>query len=110
MASQLDAPSEVAEIETYSEGGPHVALLVDEPLENRLPQSNGHADLLTTDDPWANGWDWPIVSWIVLAHVGGLAAPFFFTWKALGVCCVLAWLTGSIGVCMGYHRQLTHGS
>ena len=23
---------------------------------------------------------------------------------------VLGWLTGSIGVCMGYHRQLTHGS
>ena len=39
-----------------------------------------------------------------------LAAPFFFTWKALAVSAFLAWLTGSIGVCMGYHRQLTHGS
>ena len=27
-----------------------------------------------------------------------------------GLCAFLCWLTGSIGVCMGYHRQLTHGS
>ena len=56
------------------------------------------------------GYDWPVITWIVVVHLGALAAPFFFTWKALGLCAFLAWLTGSIGVCMGYHRQLTHGS
>jgi fatty-acid desaturase len=75
------------------------------------PQVKGtHQDLLTTDNPWAKGYDWPVVIWIAVVHLGALAAPFFFTWKALGLCAFLAWFTGSIGVCMGYHRQLTHGS
>jgi len=59
---------------------------------------------------WASGIDWPVVIWIGLAHVGALAAPFFFTWKALGLFAFFSWLSGSIGVCMGYHRHLTHGS
>ncbi len=57
-----------------------------------------------------DGIDWPVVTWIVLAHVGALAAPWFFTWKAFAIFVVLAWVTGSLGVCMGYHRCLTHGS
>ena len=59
---------------------------------------------------WKGGIDWPTVVWIVVTHLGALAAPFYFTWKAFGIFAVLSWLTGSIGVCMGYHRQLTHGS
>jgi stearoyl-CoA desaturase (delta-9 desaturase) len=42
--------------------------------------------------------------------VGALAAPFFFTWKALFLTVLLHWLTGGIGICLGYHRQLAHGS
>ena len=74
------------------------------------PSPRRDADLLTINNPWDLGYDWPVIVWIVVVHAGALAAPFFFTWKALGICCFLAWLTGSIGVCMGYHRQLTHGS
>src|SRR5690606_18383616 len=59
---------------------------------------------------WARGRDWHVVHWIVAVHVGALAAPFFFTWQALVLCLFLAWFTGSVGVCMGYHRHLTHGS
>ena len=59
---------------------------------------------------WTHGVDWPVVAWIGLAHLGLLAAPWFFTWKALGLFVLLAWVTGSLGVCMGYHRYLTHGS
>ncbi|HWB00425.1 MAG TPA: fatty acid desaturase [Pirellulales bacterium] len=61
------------------------------------------------DERWANGVDWPVVVWIVLVHAGALAAPFYFTWKALGLFAVLSWVTG-VGVTLGYHRQLTHGS
>jgi stearoyl-CoA desaturase (delta-9 desaturase) len=61
-------------------------------------------------DRWANGIDWPVAIWIVVVHVGALAAPFFFTWKGVAIMFALYWLTGSIGVCMGYHRHLTHGS
>lgn len=61
-------------------------------------------------DRWANGIDWPVAIWIVVVHLGALAAPFFFTWKAVAIMFGFYWLTGSIGVCMGYHRHLTHGS
>ena len=56
------------------------------------------------------GIDWPVVVWIVLVHALALVAPFFFSWQALMVCACLILLTGSVGVCMGYHRCLTHGS
>jgi len=54
--------------------------------------------------------DWPVFMWMTGIHVGALAAPFFFTWQALGVCVVLHWLTCSIGICLGYHRYLSHRS
>jgi stearoyl-CoA desaturase (delta-9 desaturase) len=37
-----------------------------------------------------------------------LAAPFTFTWTALAVAFALHWFTGSLGICLGYHRLLTH--
>src|SRR3954471_13590579 len=36
--------------------------------------------------------------------------PGYFSWPALAVCLVLHWLTGGIGICMTYHRLLTHRS
>ena len=56
------------------------------------------------------GLNWPIVIWIVGVHLLALVAPFFFSWPALIVCVFLAFATGSLGVCMGYHRLLTHQS
>lgn len=61
-------------------------------------------------NPWHNGLDWAVLAWFGILHLGALAAPFFFTWKALGLFVVMSWLTGSVGVCLGYHRLLTHGS
>ena len=43
-------------------------------------------------------------------HVGALAAFFMFSWKALFVMLFLWWLTGGVGVCLGYHRYFTHRS
>lgn len=43
-------------------------------------------------------------------HLLALLAPWFFSWSALGVALFLHWLTGSIGICLGYHRLLTHRS
>ncbi len=58
----------------------------------------------------ANGYDGFVVAWLVIIHVGCLAAPFFFSWTGLVVALALHWLTGGIGVCLGYHRLLTHDS
>ena len=48
--------------------------------------------------------------WTGVIHAGALAAPFCFTWKGLLMMVVLGWLTGGLGICLGYHRLLTHGS
>ena len=59
---------------------------------------------------WTHGLHWYAVLWIVLLHVGALAAPLVFTWKGLLLFLVLSWLTGGLGVCLGYHRLLAHVS
>jgi stearoyl-CoA desaturase (delta-9 desaturase) len=43
-------------------------------------------------------------------HALALLAPWCFSWSALGVMVFLHWLLGSIGICLGYHRLLTHRS
>ncbi|MCC7085867.1 MAG: fatty acid desaturase [Pirellulales bacterium] len=61
-------------------------------------------------DPWERGIDWGTVIWFSVVHLGALAAPFYFTWKAVALFVGLYWLTGGVGICLGYHRLLTHGS
>lgn len=46
--------------------------------------------------------------WLVAMHVIALAAPWTFTWSALFLTIAFHWLTGGIGICLGYHRLLTH--
>ena len=55
---------------------------------------------------------WAPLIWILGLHAGALLAldPANFRWSALLVCLVLHWLTGGIGICMTYHRLLTHRS
>jgi fatty-acid desaturase len=45
-------------------------------------------------------------------HLGACAAllPAFFSWSGVIVAIVLYYLTGGIGICLGYHRLLTHRS
>jgi len=47
---------------------------------------------------------------MVLFHIGAIAALFMFSWKALALALVLWWIAGSLGIGMGYHRLLTHRS
>ena len=54
--------------------------------------------------------DWVNVGFFGAFHAIALLAPWFFSWSALGVAVVLHWLFGSIGICLGYHRLLTHRS
>lgn len=72
------------------------------------------ANSLSAHEPkssrWANGLDWFAILWIGAIHLGALAAVFVFTWKAFALFLALAWITGGLGVCVGYHRLLTHCS
>ncbi|MBD2060036.1 fatty acid desaturase [Oculatella sp. FACHB-28] len=53
---------------------------------------------------------WRNVAFFSAVHALALLAPWFFSWSALGVTIALHWLFGSIGICLGYHRLLTHRS
>jgi stearoyl-CoA desaturase (delta-9 desaturase) len=54
--------------------------------------------------------NWPTISFFGIIHIVALLAPWYFSWSALGVMLFLHWLFGSIGICLGYHRLLTHRS
>jgi stearoyl-CoA desaturase (delta-9 desaturase) len=66
----------------------------------------------TTAQPAPLRLAWPPLIWIGALHLGALLGfvPGFFSWSGLAVCLFLHWLTGGIGICLGYHRLLTHRS
>lgn len=99
----------VAAVSTQSESSGTATL--DAPARVVSAKVKHDADaVLNAEDAEHLGYDWPVVTWIAVVHLGALAAPFVFTWKAVALAAFLAWFSGSIGVCMGYHRYLTHGS
>jgi sn-2 palmitoyl-lipid 9-desaturase len=55
-------------------------------------------------------FSWTTAAFFAAVHGLALLAPWFFSWYALGVAVFLHWLFGSIGICLGYHRLLTHRS
>jgi stearoyl-CoA desaturase (delta-9 desaturase) len=57
-----------------------------------------------------NNVDWVVTGYLATVHLGCIAAPFFVSWQAVAVCLVLHWFTCSIGICLGYHRYLSHKS
>jgi sn-2 palmitoyl-lipid 9-desaturase len=59
---------------------------------------------------WSHGLSWTIVFFFGSIHAAALLAPWFFSWSALGAMVLLHWLFGGIGICLGYHRLLTHRS
>lgn len=54
--------------------------------------------------------NWVSITFFAVIHALALLAPWFFSWSALGITIFLHWLLGSIGICLGYHRMLTHRS
>ncbi|NND98940.1 MAG: acyl-CoA desaturase [Pirellulaceae bacterium] len=52
---------------------------------------------------------WWSIGWLGLAHVVVLAFAIpTFSWAGLLTLIGLHWFTGSLGICLGYHRMLTH--
>ena len=52
--------------------------------------------------------NWITAGFMAAFHIGAVAAFFFFSWKALFAAALLWWISGSLGIGMGYHRLLTH--
>ena len=53
---------------------------------------------------------WDILLGIAFIHLGLLFAPATFSWKAFWVFFTLQWITGGLGICLCFHRLLTHKS
>ena len=57
-------------------------------------------------------YSWPIVLFMVGIHVGALFAflPSNFSWAAIGLTFFLHWVTGCLGITLGWHRLIAHRS
>ncbi|MFZ9738229.1 MAG: acyl-CoA desaturase [Prochlorotrichaceae cyanobacterium] len=65
---------------------------------------------LSPQSPESLRLNWSAVFFFALIHLLACLAPWYFSWSALGVTLFLHWLLGSIGICLGYHRLLSHRS
>lgn len=63
---------------------------------------------ISSTDKKAAGINWFTTIWMVIFHLGAIAALFMFSWSALIAAVALWWIAGSPGVGMGFHRLLTH--
>jgi len=52
--------------------------------------------------------NWNTTIFMVIFHIGAIAALFTFSWTALFVALALWWVSGSLGIGIGFHRLLTH--
>jgi fatty-acid desaturase len=52
--------------------------------------------------------NWFTVFVVVAFHLGAVIAFFFFTWHALLVAILIWFVAINLGICVGYHRLLTH--
>ena len=59
-------------------------------------------------DERRRGINWTTTAAMIVFHAGAVAALFFWSWQALVVTLALWWVSGSLGIGMGYHRLLTH--
>ncbi len=64
--------------------------------------------IIERDRSFSEPINWTTTLFMALFHVGAIAALFFFSWKALALSLGLWWISGSLGIGMGYHRLLTH--
>ena len=57
-------------------------------------------------------FDLPVILFMAIVHGGALFAllPANFSWAAIGVAVFLHWVTGGLGITLGFHRLLTHRS
>ncbi|WP_159789595.1 acyl-CoA desaturase [Sodalinema gerasimenkoae] len=67
---------------------------------------------MTVATPQKLSLNWFAVVWIATIHLLACLAflPSTFTWAGVGVALFLHWVTGALGVTMGWHRLISHRS
>src|SRR5512141_1461309 len=66
------------------------------------------ARVFDQNSPERHQINWITTFFMVAFHIGAVIALFFFSWKAAALAAFLWWVSGSLGIGMGYHRLLTH--
>ena len=61
-------------------------------------------------DRFPTGVSWGVTVWMFIMHIGAVAALWYFTWQGLALLVGLHFVTACLGVTLGFHRLLTHGS
>src|SRR5258708_500171 len=61
-------------------------------------------------DRFPTGVSWGVTAWMAVMHIGAIAALWFFTWQGVALLVGLHFVTACLGITLGYHRLLTHGS
>jgi len=74
------------------------------------PQGTTAADRRFPNNRFARGINPWQFTWHLTAMVFTCFAPFCFSWQGLTAFLVLYWVTASLGVCLGFHRLLSHRS
>jgi fatty-acid desaturase len=60
--------------------------------------------------PTRYGLNWPVSIFMIIFHLGAIAALFMFSWENLAVAIFLYWMATGLGISLGYHRLHTHRS
>jgi stearoyl-CoA desaturase (delta-9 desaturase) len=53
---------------------------------------------------------WAFVAFFGIIHLGALLSIFCFSWSALALTVFLHWALGGLGICLCFHRLLSHRS
>ncbi len=75
---------------------------------NQVVEKNINIEALAKQSSTENQVNWITALFMAAFHIGAICSFFFFTWKGLLVAALLWWVSGSLGIGMGYHRLLTH--
>ena len=51
---------------------------------------------------------WNTSIFMIIFHAGAVAALFMLSWKVVPITLLLWWISGSLGIGIGFHRLLTH--
>jgi sn-1 stearoyl-lipid 9-desaturase len=56
--------------------------------------------------------NWAVILFLAIVHIGALFAflPSNFSWAAVGLAILFHWITGGLGITLGWHRLVTHRS
>jgi stearoyl-CoA desaturase (delta-9 desaturase) len=75
---------------------------------NTNTPTSSRADIHMGRSATESGLIWVTTIFMVIFHVGFIAALFFFTWTNLIAAIVLYFFAINVGIGMGYHRLLVH--